>query len=668
MRLIGGGQELAALDRINSHLVKMPNASWLLALKAELLLAMDEVTSFSETAQRFLKLKPDNPLALIFQSISIAFQSGPIEQQARSLLAGLAESSNSLPSAALIALQLIVQRIVRTQNQALLGLWGEIHDQLLAETQVPPVSAEPSIHLVCKGASDVISYPDDTPWAERLNEVYALGTSFRYEQAEKKLHSILRDYPNQPSPLSYLLRAQLSQLNLPDAIITCRKLAEHSELSLEQRTYFRVLLWELQVTPTQLVDKAFYGELEVDDQLLERLASLEEAKIDSDMRSSQFFANWVQDEVPAKAVYQLLQKQQTEAGTLSSYAGSLAIFGKQTDKPARALLVAPDFAPNRPLLDTIKSILNITRQLDGAADMPQDYSSFLSRSRFYEDGKPWVSLEVSGRLLVEEFLNLPLEALGGKTPLQAAEDPQMLDLLTATVWHLEGCQSICVPQSDILEIYQRLGLQRFAPINHPKTDKSNIQLSSLVDLLRIDLCILDEAELISLGQLCNRKGAHRLQLEIAQRVMSLSQPNERSSAARFFTLPSLISLNPDLEVKLGSINELIEIFGVAGKPIGQLVLNRSAVLGALGRDDEGRTSLLDAYRKYPNDPELAAFFESMVRREERGAPNNSEASLAQKIIQTAPQRASAREAASSLVLPGETSSTPSESKLWLPGN
>ncbi|HAC91133.1 MAG TPA: hypothetical protein DCF63_10965 [Planctomycetaceae bacterium] len=65
--------------------------------------------------------------------------------------------------------------------------------------------------------------------------------------------------------------------------------------------------------------------------------------------------------------------------------------------------------------------------------MPQDYSSFLSRSRFYEDGKPWVSLEVSGHLLVEEFLNLPLEALGGKTALQAAEDPQMLDLLTATV-------------------------------------------------------------------------------------------------------------------------------------------------------------------------------------------------------------------------------------------
>lgn len=667
LRLVGGEQELAALDRINSLLAKLPNASWLLALKAELLLTMDEPASFSETAQRFLKLKPDNPLALIYQSVSLGFQSGPLEQQARSLLAGLAESGSSLPSTAVIAIQLIVQRIVGTQSPALLGIWGEMHDKFLGNSEIPSVSADPSIHLICKSASEVLAYPDDAPWAERLNEVYALGSSFRYEQAEKKLHSILRDYPNQPSPLSYLLRAQLAQLNLADAIVTCRKLAEHSELSSQQRAFFRVLQWELEVTPTLMDSWSHYGEIEVNDDLMQTLTDLEETQIVDDERSRRLFASLVQDEVPAKEVFQLLQNQTTEAGTMRTSAGMLAIFGKQTDKPARALLMAPDFAPNRPLLEKIQSILNFSRPLDGAADIPQSYVSFLTRNRFYESDRPWVGLEDFGHILVDEFLNLPLKTLSGKSPLQAAEEPQMLDLLRAAVWHLEGCQSICVPQSAIFEIYNRLGLQRFEPINQPETDNTKIQLSNLMDLLRIDPDKLAEPELVGLGQLCNRKGAHRMQLRIAELILSGDESKKRSQTGRLFAMSSMLNLNPDLEIKLSYMNEVIEISGALGRPIGQLALSRSGLLAGLGREEEGRTALLDAYRKYPNDPELAAFFEGMMRRGESAAPNSSEAVLTQRMLQTAPQRTGARETGSSLVLPGEASATPSESKLWLPG-
>ena len=52
MRLAEGGQELAALDRINQLLAKTPNTAWLLAIKCELSLAMQEFETFRETAIR----------------------------------------------------------------------------------------------------------------------------------------------------------------------------------------------------------------------------------------------------------------------------------------------------------------------------------------------------------------------------------------------------------------------------------------------------------------------------------------------------------------------------------------------------------------------------------------------------------------------------------------
>jgi len=66
LRLMDGDQDLSALDRINGHLPKLPNAAWLYALKGKILLRLGEQTSFVEVAQRFHKLKPDNPMALVF--------------------------------------------------------------------------------------------------------------------------------------------------------------------------------------------------------------------------------------------------------------------------------------------------------------------------------------------------------------------------------------------------------------------------------------------------------------------------------------------------------------------------------------------------------------------------------------------------------------------------
>ncbi len=209
VRLLEGGQEVAALDRINQLLKKTPNAAWLLALKGELTLGMRELDSFRDTANRFLKLKPDNPLALIMTSIAKLIDGEPIEIAARYLLQGFGESRESLPSLALAAVDLLLNSMGNRGRLAMVGFWAELLASLQSpENRTESVLMNADLNLIAKSPSAIIDSTTGVPWKERLAEVVALARSFRYEQAETKLHAILRDFPNQPGPLSHLLRAK----------------------------------------------------------------------------------------------------------------------------------------------------------------------------------------------------------------------------------------------------------------------------------------------------------------------------------------------------------------------------------------------------------------------------------------------------------------------------
>src|SRR5690606_23293997 len=90
MTMLGEGHVVPALDRINRVLEEHPDAAWALAIKGRVLLDLSEYESLSDNAERFVRLQPNNPLALTQRAASQVFRN-QIAEATDSILEALTE-------------------------------------------------------------------------------------------------------------------------------------------------------------------------------------------------------------------------------------------------------------------------------------------------------------------------------------------------------------------------------------------------------------------------------------------------------------------------------------------------------------------------------------------------------------------------------------------------
>ncbi|MEZ6135082.1 MAG: hypothetical protein R3C53_09255 [Pirellulaceae bacterium] len=669
VKLIEGGQEVAALDRINQLLKKTPNAAWLLAIKGELTLGMQELDSFRETASRFLKLKPDNPMALLMMAVGSVFSGEPQENTARYLLQGMAESRESLPLMGLNAIQLLLQSLTATGRESMAGYWAEVLSGLTGQqSSEESLLLDPSINLLAKSAAKIVEDPPGAPWKERLAEVQVLARAFRYDQAEKKLQAILRDFPGQPGPLSHLFRAQYAQLEQTGAFETARKLAENLEVPAVDRAYFAAIALEIEPdhaslkTPTVL----HYCTVESLDLIEQSLATLDFVKAISasaDDDALQYFGNLVGDEIPARRLYNILDRSvkenaSTEPGAIVSAVGNIVCFAKQTDRPARVLFFATAYPGNQSRIDQVLECLQLGPSLENPpTDLAAGYYRFLGRARFVQmdDGNiRAVAPNELGPLVVEEFLNLPIELLNNQSPLEAVQDERQRAKLLGLLCHLEGQQSLVVEADVIDKIYQRLALER------PKINVSAqgaIKLSRVTDLERIDITQIGDDRLKGLTYHALEVGAARVCYRCAKAIQA-SEELFNDPQLRVIALSNLMAHAPSLEEKLEYNIQLEAALAANGQPVGRVILQRLSLLQGLERMQEAEKMLLESAQKYPDDPYLQSFFEYAMRQGMAGGGPNP----------MGPPGEATLEDDSGLVLPGQSSSPAGESKLWLPGS
>ena len=97
-------------------------------------------------------------------------------------------------------------------------------------------------------------------------------------------------------------------------------------------------------------------------------------------------------------------------------------------------------------------------------------------------------------------------------------------------------------------------------------------------------------------------------------------------------------------------------------------MQRVGLLHSVGRADEAQSVLMEAARKYPEDPYLLSFLQYAMQNQAGQAEGPD---LVSKLAQNASQRPAAPESSGNLVLPGQEPPSPTsegESKLWLPGS
>ncbi|MCA9192311.1 MAG: hypothetical protein KDB03_11125 [Planctomycetales bacterium] len=669
VRLMDGEQEIAALDRINTLLKKTPNAAWLLALRGELALRLNELELFRENSNRFQRLKPDNPLALIFKSMASNLDHEPISVVVQYLLEGLAESRDRIPMFTRDALLLLERRMVNEGVFYGISFWASLSRQINDEDERNVLSS-PHINALLKGPPTKIPSPEDAAWAERLAEVGVLCRGIRFAQAETKLRAILRDYPDQPSLLSELLCIQLWIANAEAALSTARKLASLAVLTDEQRAEYMMLALELDTQGHSLHCQTFgkFYELSSDAEV-DRILS-ENSHIDriENPQLAEFervkCGVIVGDEIPATEVFSVFDRPEG-ASELRSEVGSIALFKKQTDKPARILF---RFLPMLGGADIARSILE-TLPLAEELEFPKamayvDYREALRRPRSRGQNGGGFNNEELGRNNLEIFLNFPFGCLNGQSPLEARGQVEKRPVLAGLLRHFEGEQGLGSEFDPYTAAYQELGMER--PAGELLPDG---KLARLADAARVDVSSMDNVQIANFLNHCMAYAMLHAGYQAAKEIVRRFQTEEEDKPDAHllaFALIFLESQTIDLEEQLEVVTMLEECLANQGGEVGKAVVSKFRILIDLGRHEEAAQYFSAAFRKYPKDPVLFEIVASqMVQAQESENVQSLEDRIATSILEPRVKPISE----SGLVLPGqaEPASAQGESKLWLPG-
>ncbi|MCA9180776.1 MAG: hypothetical protein KDA51_04965, partial [Planctomycetales bacterium] len=396
-----------------------------------------------------------------------------------------------------------------------------------------------------------------------------------------------------------------------------------------------------------------------------------------------YYAVLVNDDVPARRVYTIFdapvkavavadaaENTQNDAAsrTIATAVATLVLFAKQTDKPARALLLGTRFPPHQLVVDQTLELLQLGSEIELSIERGRrTYVEFLSRPKMALPQREALTIEEAGKLLIDEFLGLPLKVFDGATPREAAQQERFRGQLAGLLCHLEGEQGLIVPIDCITDLYQQLGLER--PATTVEITAGNIRITNIVDLDRLDLSQLSDAHLQGVLARAMSLGASRVfyhcSLAVRQRASLADNPQIQIAA-----LSGLKMLSNRLSEKIDYCRELVERLQAVKASVGKVVVELVQLLVAAGRPQEAEQTMMNATMANPEDPYLMSFMQYAMQQSGRGGmsagPRGADTDeLAHRLQQQSMQS----EPSGGLVLPGqEGPAATGESKLWLPGS
>ena len=676
-RMIVGEQNVAALDRINGNLKTLPSEPWLLAMKCELLLQLGELESLEETSAKFIRLQPDNPLAKLYRSL-VAVVRGNTEEGATLMLQAISDATEALPPmTATVAMNLMESMGQRgmilpalLHCEMLLDMGGDMlrvasgaYDSLISQTNANTLSRESL-------PSPIDS--DDAPYAERLAEANALVGSYRISTAKTKLESMQREFGAQAPILQVLLYCQLMLTDVESAGATCRKISDITTLPLPQRIYYQALGYDLAPRATGVAVNEELCQYVIEDnefeqKLLENKGLL---PIAVDQLKGLLDA-LLSEEVPPKLAFVCVEPVlQEQFGELeASRSGSwMAYYGKQTDKPARLISLEPPIGSRRVMLENIKKELGIgslNREL--IEKLPSSYlsqvtASIMLRKQVAPERRSALN-DASRQIVLDGFLDYPMECLGGKSPRESAGDEALKIKLAALLLHWQGSGTSSLTDNQFKELHEKLQLKV------PKISASEdvFDMVGGASYFWTDLSDIDPNSLIQLMQSSLQRGVTSIYENLVQRSEQMQWPEESRLSAEYTKLNLKTRTTTDPLEAESLLRRIVEAGKELGVPIGNAVLERVEVLNMLGRQGESRQFLEQSLRENPNDPVLLQFVQMAMMRQQqaqRGRGGRPEASIA-----------ASSSPASGIWTPGQSEEPQSNaesgsgggSKLWIPG-
>ncbi len=678
-RMITGEQYVAALDQINLLLKTLPSEPWLLAFKCDVLLRLGEGDTLEETSARFIRLQPDNPLAKLNRAM-VALMRGSLEEAATLYLQAIYSPAIEASSLLLTVLSNLIQMLTEYGNPLSAYLHIELASDrfdgiegFLAQLSARLIENQSLSLLVREG---IPSPPpcEDAAFYERFREAIAMMFNGDVPHAKTKLEGIQREFGSHPAILTALLHCKLYLVDSAGAAETCLRLANDTTVAEPQRIYFFALAIELNPLKAGMSAKNRIVEYKIDDeQAFEAmLTGREDVTPLNEETHRNFVQQLTQEEVPPRLVAELkLPVLSEEFASLkpSVAQGLVAIFGKQTDKPARFLLIRTEGI----LEDCDRGINQVISELGCSSDRvlsektnPVPYFAVLNlpitikNQPKPEDGFSEEKLRAFVReRQISNLMKSKFAAFSGKDFGTAAAEPNLsVECRGILLHYLAGSQS-GLDLAAYHDLHKTLGLN--VPLLEAGID--GFDFVGAANYYWADLENVSVIELVALS----RSAMQRQHIEVFaayfQALQTKEIPTEIAVEVDLLRRQLALSMTKSPSERIEQLEGFYNALRTAGQAAGQVGIAWFQMLSQLGMHQEASTVIRRVVTENEQDPAVREFVYMMQMQMQQMNQKGSGA-MPQNLVQDSLTRRAINQSSSRQL---EAESAPDQgSGLWTP--
>ncbi|MBN1394588.1 MAG: hypothetical protein JW959_06165 [Pirellulales bacterium] len=512
-RMIEGEQYTACLSHIDRLMIDEANCgrACLLAMKCTALDGAGRREELVDAAAEFLEKHPDNQIALAESALLKA------EEDARAAFALLLRAMRAAEGN--IALQtfqamakvaaFLHHRGFPLPARELVLLLCEISPQNRRMRQVlDAFSQTDAVPLLLRDDPPIVPSPDDAPWKDRFEEAWGAYARGDWLTAAESFESLAAETPDS----AVVCHAQATLRGLladnPGCIEALRRFAAlraGEENGLEDAA-------EAEALAMFLSDDTLGDETETlsvvwtltdAERAVEKFLSSPRWKV-VPFDSARYVAEGVP---PPKNVFAILDRPMPESAdgfsleSMPRYLGHAFVFGRQTDREARLTMAGMT-------AEQLPAIAAMVAETAGNAVEPEPKRETLGRlsatrqmlypplyppQGFPDEQLDAMVVEHVSRAVLKQWPEMALGVLEGRSPRQAAADPNSRARLLGAILVLESWLGPLPGEIDCNELRAQLGLPTLDPID---PDVLPLEKISAVRLARVTVERLSDEELI----------------------------------------------------------------------------------------------------------------------------------------------------------------------------
>ncbi|MEM9646404.1 MAG: protein-disulfide isomerase [Planctomycetota bacterium] len=620
LKMVEGGQLVPALDRLSTILEDHPDAAWALAIRGRLLIDLREYETLLENAERFIRLQPNNPLALTQRAAADLFR-GEVTTGTESMLEALTESGREVDSFVLSVASVLAYTLLQTgrflsaRAYATLSMLATGNEGGSAAMDVlAQLNGAPTIPLLLKTLPQPIDRPAAAEWGERYDEAQGLLRSNKIILAQTKFESLQRSAANEPAVLSGLLTCAIWHGDTEKQSDLLLKLSACESLTDLQRVRFRAMSALIRPeTPELSVEiKSLTTDIEnVDETEMALTATDRVLPLPSDVVAG---LRQDEDEVPPKAAFQILDRAKPEsnelptADNLPRSRATVLLFGKQTDRSAELRVLdvrSEDVSDVRGVLESALSDVSFEEHAGESFPLLAAVQPQMAMIRF--DAKPLDADAVMSALvdaeMPKDLASVPLAILGGKSLADSADNDELRFEREVVLTVFDSYDALT---SKVDGLTQRVA--EIANLDTPpplKVSDSEIEEVANEDLNRIDLEGVSDESLMYLLQRASQVSATPLLRRCATKVIDSERAIEEPTialVARMALIQSAASQQEMIE-QIDAAKTLEEKNNLSSPRLAFLDLEVRLRAG----DSEGfQAALQGITSKHGKDPEVMA--------------------------------------------------------------